>query len=300
MIYIFLCIDFDRDAAFPVLGHKHAVSKPKQAEMQDVLTDPEKSAEIQGSIEGFGQILSVLIQKKLPAVFYFEARTIDLISIKHPEFLERLNQPFFEKGVHGYDHEDLVGEETGMPLEKQEEFNLIKKAKERIEELFSTKVIGFRAPYMRLSENTQKILMELGFVYDSSIYQESDKAIAPYSDEHGGIEFPVIKTPKKSLMKGMYTYLWPLFEGKRGMKEIVSNYTQLIHNSTEENTYISINLHSWHFAYNVEQNCYLSPKKIRKNTEFLVKLIAKLEELEGVRFSTPKLWLEENELLSNT
>ena len=134
MVYIFLCVDFDRDAAFPAIGHKHAVSQPKQAEMQDILADPEKSAEIQGSIEGFGQILSVLIQKKLPTVFYFEARTIDLISKRHPEFLERLNQPFFEMGVHGYDHEDLVGEETGLPLEKQEEFNLIKKAKERVEE----------------------------------------------------------------------------------------------------------------------------------------------------------------------
>ncbi|MCK5141872.1 MAG: polysaccharide deacetylase family protein, partial [Candidatus Heimdallarchaeota archaeon] len=299
MVYIFLCVDFDRDAAFPAIGHKHAVSQPKQAEMQDILADPEKSAEIQGSIEGFGQILSVLIQKKLPAVFYFEARTIDLISKRHPEFLERLNQPFFEMGVHGYDHEDLVGEETGLPLEKQEEFNLIKKAKERVEELFSTKVIGFRAPYMRLTENTRKILVDLDFVYDSSIYQESDKAIIPYSDEHGRIEFPVIKTPKESLMKGMYTYLWPLFEGKRGIKEIISNYIQLIHNSTEDSAYISINLHSWHFAYNIEQNCYLSQKEIRKNTEFLIKLIAKLEELEGVQFSTPKLWLEENELLNN-
>ncbi|MCK5305208.1 MAG: polysaccharide deacetylase family protein [Candidatus Heimdallarchaeota archaeon] len=300
MVYIFLCVDFDRDAAFPAIGHKHAVSQPKQAEMQDILADPEKSAEIQGSIEGFGQILSVLIQKKLPTVFYFEARTIDLISKRHPEFLERLNQPFFEMGVHGYDHEDLVGEETGLPLEKQEEFNLIKKAKERVEELFSTKVIGFRAPYMRLTENTRKILVDLDFVYDSSIYQESDKAIIPYSDEHGRIEFPVIKTPKESLMKGMYTYLWPLFEGKRGIKEIISNYIQLIHNSTEDGAYISINLHSWHFAYNIEQNCYLSQKEIRTNTEFLIKLIAKLEELEGVQFSTPKLWLEENELLRNT
>ncbi|MHA1592885.1 MAG: polysaccharide deacetylase family protein [Candidatus Heimdallarchaeaceae archaeon] len=299
MVYIFLCVDFDRDAAFPAIGHKHAVSQPKQAKMQDILADPEKSAEIQGSIEGFGQILSILIQKKLPTVFYFEARTIDLISKRHPEFLERLNQPFFEMGVHGYDHEDLVGEETGLPLEKQEEFNLIKEAKERVEELFSTKVIGFRAPYMRLTENTRKILMDLDFVYDSSIYQESDKAIIPYSDEHGRIEFPVIKTPKKSLMKGMYTYLWPLFEGKRGIKEIISNYIQLIHNSTEDSAYISINLHSWHFAYNIEQNCYLSQKEIRKNTEFLIKLIAKLEELEGVQFSTPKLWLEENELLNN-
>jgi len=297
LIYIFLCVDFDRDAAFPVLGHKHAVSKPRQAEIQDILTDPKKSAEIQGSIEGFDQILSFFIQKKLPTVFYFEARTIDLISKRHPEFLERLNQTFFEKGVHGYDHEDLVGEETGMPLESHEEFNLIKKAKERIEELFSTEVTGFRAPYMRLSENTLKTLMDLGFVYDSSIYQESDKAIIPYSNEQGMIEFPVIKTPKESLMKGMYAYLWPLFEGKREINEIVNNYIQLIHNSTEDNSYISINFHSWHFAYNVEQNCYFSQKEIRKNTDFLIKLITKLEEVEVIHFSTPKLWLEENELL---
>ncbi|MBY9000272.1 MAG: polysaccharide deacetylase family protein [Candidatus Heimdallarchaeota archaeon] len=294
MIYVFLCVDFDRDAAFPKIGYKHAISKPKQSETQDILADPERSAEVQGTIDGFEQSLSFLIDRKLPTVFYFEARTIDIVAKQYPDFFKKLNQTFFEIGLHSYDHEDLLGEETGVPLENEEEYNLIKKAKDKVQQLFSTEVHGFRAPYMRLSANTQSILTDLDFTYDSSIYEESNKAIMPHPINQTLIEFPVIKTPKESLMGGMYTYLWPLFEGKRGIKEIIRNYNQLIQNTVEENTYISINLHSWHFAYNVEHNVYLSEKEIRKNTEFLIKLISKIEENEEVQFSTPKMWLEEN------
>lgn len=296
LIYIFLCVDFDRDAAFPKIGYKHAISKSKQSETQEILSNPEKSVEIQGSIDGFELLLAYLIDKELPTVFYFEARTIDIIAKQHPEFFKKMNQKFFEIGLHGYDHEDLLGEETGLPLNKEEEFNLIKNAKEKVQQLFSTKVLGFRAPYMQLSDNTPAILTDLDFVYDSSIYIESDKAIMPQIGQTL-IEFPVIKTPKESLMGGMYTYLWPLLEGKRGIKEIIRNYELLIQNTVEENTYISINLHSWHFAYNVEQNVYLSEKEIRKNIGFLIKLISKIEETEEIKFSTPRMWLEENKSL---
>ena len=289
-----MCIDFDRDAAFPMLGIKHAVSKVKQSEVDEIIENPEKSAEIQGTVDGFKEVLTFLKEKKLPTVFYFETRTIKMISEQFPEFHKLLNQSFFEIGLHGYDHEDLKGEETGLPFEEEEERDIIFKAKRDLEDLFSVKVIGFRAPYMRITENTHNILTSLDFKYDSSIYVESEMGIKPYLINEKLAEFPVIKTPKESSMQGMYTYLWPLFEGKRRIKEIVENYLTLVRNTKTDGSYISINLHSWHFSYNVEENRYLSSKETKRNIDYLIRLISALEDNDSIQFSTPKSWLDKN------
>ena len=144
---------------------------------------------------------------------------------------------------------------------------------------------------MRLSSNTIDILEELGFSYDSSIYKQSETGIFPYRTKKNIIEFPVIKTPKESSMKGMYTYLWPLFEKTRSEEEVVKNYIQILKNSKENDSYISINLHSWHFAYNISQKKYLSEIETQKNIKLLTNLIDDLKE-HGAIISTPILWME--------
>ena len=98
-------------------------------------------------------------------------------------------------------------------------------------------------------------------------------------------------------MGGMYTYLWPLFEGKRNLENISSNYLELVKNSQDELSYISVNLHSWHFAYNISQERYLAEKEIEKNLKFFTELITALENVKDVRFSTPELWLKEHKVL---
>ena len=203
-------------------------------------------------------------------------------------------QSFFEYGIHGYDHEDLTGEDTGLSLNMEEEASIIKKAKDELEGLFLTKIIGFRAPYMKLTSNTLKILSTLGFIHDSSVYKESKSGIKPYRTTEGVVEFPVIKTPKESPMKGMYTYLWPLFENKRTLEDTIDNYVHLVNNTINRNSFISINLHSWHFAYNIEQNRFLSKEEIEKNIQAFNSIISALEKNEDVVFSTPKKWLNEN------
>ena len=95
-------------------------------------------------------------------------------------------------------------------------------------------------------------------------------------------------------MKGMYTYLWPMFEGKRKLEESISNYLELVENSKDEVSYISINLHSWHFAYNIAQKRYLTKMEIKENLESFRKLISVLENIEEIRFSTPERWLKEH------
>jgi peptidoglycan/xylan/chitin deacetylase (PgdA/CDA1 family) len=294
LVYIFIKIDFDRDAAFPMKGKKHAVSKPIQLKETEEIDNPVKSAILEGTQRSVKFFLPYLIDKKIPTTLYFEARSANIFLDRKPEYFKKLNQSYFEFGIHGYDHEDFSGLETGLMFSEKEEYNIISEAKKKVESLFSKDVVGFRAPYMRKSVNTNKILESLNFVYDSSVYQETISSIFPYYETINLIEFPVIKTPKDSKMGGMYTYLWSLFEGKRNLEDIISNYLELVRNSNDEFSYISINLHSWHFAYNISQERYLTEKEIEENHKSFTKLIAALESIKEVRFSTPELWLKEH------
>ena len=287
-------MDFDRDAAFPMKEKKHAVSKPIQLRETEKIDNPTKSAMLEGTQKGVQFFLPYLIDMKIPTTFYFEARSANIFFDRNPEYLKKINQSYFEFGIHGYDHEDLSGLETGLLFQKKDEYKIILEAKKKIESLFSRDIIGFRAPYMRKSVNTNKILESLDFVYDSSVYQEATSSIFPYYETRNLIEFPVIKTPKNSKMSGMYTYLWPLFEGKRNLEDIIANYLELVKNSKDKISYISVNLHSWHFAYNISQDRYLTEKKIEENFKSFAKLIRALENIKDIRFSTPELWIKEH------
>ncbi|MFW9851731.1 MAG: polysaccharide deacetylase family protein [Candidatus Thorarchaeota archaeon] len=294
MVYIFIKVDFDRDAAFPMKGKKHAVSKSIQLKEIEKTNNPIKSAMLEGTQRSVEFFLPYLTDKKIPTTFYFEARSINIFLDRNPEYLKKLNQSYFEFGIHGYDHEDFLGLETGLTFSEKEEYNIISKAKKKVEALFSKNVVGFRAPYMRKSVNTNRILESLGFIYDSSVYQKTISAIFPYYETKNLIEFPVIKTPKDSKMKGMYTYLWPLFEGKRDPEDICSNYLELVKNSKDDFSYISINLHSWHFSYNISQERYLTDNEVKENFKSFTKLITILKNIKDVEFSTPELWLKEH------
>ncbi len=298
MVYIFICVDFDRDYAFPIVGLKHAISKPIQLKSsKEQSLNPIESISIKGTVNCFNPFMTYLSDKELQTTFYFEARSAKLFSEKYPKEMKMFKKSSFEFGVHGYDHEDFTGEETRVRFEQDEERNIIASAKREIENLFSTDIVGFRAPYMRITSNTLQILSALNFTHDSSYYKEAERAIYPFRTKEGLVEFPVIKTPKESSMKGMYTYLWPFFEKKRTLEEIIGNYIHLLKNTEDKNSYISINLHLWHFAYNIEHNRFLLQEEIAENIHSFKKLITSLEKGENVTFSTPSEWLKENSIV---
>jgi peptidoglycan/xylan/chitin deacetylase (PgdA/CDA1 family) len=297
MVNIYVCIDFDRDYALPITNIQHAISHPLREQTEDTLNNPISAASLKGTIESFESFINLLTDFNIPSTFYFEARSLQILKKINPNFISLLKRNLFEHGLHGFDHEDLTGEETGIVFDRANELRVIKEAQSEVESILDTTIFGFRAPYMRHTKNTFSILNELKIRYDSSLYTESDKAIKPYEIYENLIEFPVIKTPKLSTMKGMYTYLWPLFEGKREVEEVVNNYCQLVKNSKEDDSFISINLHSWHFSYNISQSRYLSKLEVEENINIFRNLITKLQETGNVSFSTPKNWLKKNSLI---
>jgi len=297
LVDIFVCIDFDRDYAIPIKNLQHAISHPLRNQSKDILDSPKLSASLKGSLDCFEPFIKYLIDFNVPSVFYFEARSLQILNSNNPNYISLLKKKIFEHGIHGFDHEDLTGEETGILLDRDKELQIIKDTQTVVESILDTKVYGFRAPYMKHTMNTFDILNELKICYDSSLYEESVKAIKPYEIFDSILEFPVIKTPKNSVMGGMYTYLWPLFEGKRNAEDVINNYLQLVNNSQEDDSYISINLHSWHFSYNISQERYLTKLEIEENVQIFDNLINRLQESDNVIFSTPKIWLEERNLI---
>ena len=290
---IFVCIDFDRDAPFPKQGVKYAISQSMQDSAISDNIPPNKAISIYATEQAFDSILDLLIDNDLPVVFFVEAHTFGLFAMRNPQKISRLSNPLFEIGCHGYDHEDLSGTETGIAFTKLEEKSLLAKAKNSIELITKTKVYGFRAPYMRISPHTFDVLKELNFKYSSSTYQEAVGGIVPYYIRNDLVEIPVIKTPKNTEFKGMYTYLWPLFEKRRSIEEVVKNFKKLTKNSPSVNSYISINLHSWHFAYNIEEKRFLSTEEMETNLQAFSYLIKALKELNNCNFSLPYKWLLE-------
>ncbi|MHA1396503.1 MAG: hypothetical protein ACTSSF_02105, partial [Candidatus Heimdallarchaeaceae archaeon] len=67
-----------------------------------------------------------------------------------------------------------------------------------------------------------------------------------------------------------------------------------IKNTKNKHSFISINLHSWHFSYNISEERYLTKKEVETNAKSFVKLIQTIQKIENVVFSTPKQWIIEN------
>jgi len=68
-----------------------------------------------------------------------------------------------EVGCHGYNHQPL------KLNDKEQQFVELQKATKIIQDNANTTVVGFRAPFCRISESTIPILIKLGYKYDSSV-----------------------------------------------------------------------------------------------------------------------------------
>ncbi|MHA1687654.1 MAG: polysaccharide deacetylase family protein [Candidatus Heimdallarchaeaceae archaeon] len=295
MVSIFICIDFDRDAPFPQPNIKYAVSHPVQISIHDnkILTST-NAISMYATEQTFDLLLDLLMDHDLPAVFYIEGHTLELFAKRNPNKINRLSNPLFEIGSHGYDHEDLSGKDTGIVFTAPEEKYLLEKAKNSIERIVKSKVYGFRAPYMRISSHTFDILEELKFRYSSSTYLESAGSIMPYYIRNGLVEMPVIKTPKNTEFNGMYTYLWPLFEKHRTVNEVVKNFKKLLKNSLSADSYVSINLHLWHFAYSIKEKRFLRSEEVEANIKAFSYIVKTLRGLNNCNFVLPHKWLSEH------
>jgi polysaccharide deacetylase family protein (PEP-CTERM system associated) len=109
------------------------------------------------------KILSLLDTRNVKATFFILGWTAQ----KYPDLVKNIFYKGHEVACHGYYHR-LIYELT--PDEFRED---TRKAKNILEQITGTKIIGYRAPSYSITKRTpwaHEILAELGFQYDSSIF----------------------------------------------------------------------------------------------------------------------------------
>jgi peptidoglycan/xylan/chitin deacetylase (PgdA/CDA1 family) len=136
-----------------------------------------------GSRVALGRILELLDEQEIPASFFGPAVSFSLA----PQMIEMIQASGrHEIGIHGWIHE------RNATLPREEEERLLQKAVERMTELTGKRPVGYRAPSWNFSDNTLDLLMEMGFLYDSSLMADDRPyEIVANGEATGFVELPV-------------------------------------------------------------------------------------------------------------
>lgn len=130
---------------------------------------------------GIPRILSLLKKHEIQATFF----TCGWVAEKYPEQVENIFAQEHEIAAHGYLHENLD------TLSIYEEKDVHERTNRLLMDTVG-EIVGFRAPYWKLSSNTLKLIAEMGYVYDSSLMDEDRPYLlsVPGSTKNL-VEFPV-------------------------------------------------------------------------------------------------------------
>jgi peptidoglycan/xylan/chitin deacetylase (PgdA/CDA1 family) len=136
-----------------------------------------------GARVALGRILALLDEFEVPASFFGPAVSFSLA----PQMIEMIQASGrHEIGIHGWIHE------RNATLPRAEEERLLRKAVERMTELTGSRPVGYRAPSWNFSDSTLDLLMEMDFLYDSSLMADDRPyEIVANGEATGFVELPV-------------------------------------------------------------------------------------------------------------
>jgi len=141
-----VCLTFDFDAISLWLG-------PFKAQSPSMISRGEFG------VIGTRRVLDLLERFGIQATWFVPGHTADT----YPAALEDIVKRGHEVGHHGYCHENPVA------LEQPKERKIIEMGLESLERVIGKRPIGYRSPSRDLSPNSIDLLLEYGFVYDSSM-----------------------------------------------------------------------------------------------------------------------------------
>jgi len=121
---------------------------------------------------GARRILDLLERFDIHATWFVPGHTADT----YPAVVEDIVTHGHEVGHHGYCHENPVALE--MPKERE----IIEMGLASLEKVIGKRPLGYRSPSWDLSPNSIELLLEYGFVYDSSMMGND---FSPYWCRHG-------------------------------------------------------------------------------------------------------------------
>lgn len=175
-----VCITFDFDAMSAWLGSHYKMTPARMSRGE------------YGARVGVPRILRLLREYQIPATFFVPGHSAE----SFPEAVEAILEAGHEIGHHGYGHED-PSEQT--PDEERRSLDL---GFEALQKLDVPTPRGYRSPSWDYSHTTLSLLVEYGFLYDSSLFAGDYHPYHPRIGDQVKIDSP--------LQKGTETSLWEI------------------------------------------------------------------------------------------
>jgi len=164
-----VCLTFDFDALSVWLGSYPTVTPA-------MLSRGEYGARV-----GVPRILELLAQYDIPATFFTPGHTAE----SFPDAVETILAAGHEVAHHGYGHEDPSAQHP------DEERRSLERGLEVLERFLGDPPLGYRSPSWDYSDVTLSLLVEYGFLYDSSLFADDFAPYLPRLGDRVGVEEPL-------------------------------------------------------------------------------------------------------------
>jgi peptidoglycan-N-acetylglucosamine deacetylase len=112
-----------------------------------------------GPVTGVPRVLDLLERHGLRSTFFCPGYTAE----RYPDLLRRVRDSGHEIAHHGYLHEAMAG------MTPQEESDVLDKGLDALERVAGVRPVGYRAPMWETTYHTAELLLDRGFLYDSSL-----------------------------------------------------------------------------------------------------------------------------------
>jgi polysaccharide deacetylase family protein (PEP-CTERM system associated) len=212
-------------------------------------------------------ILDLFEKHEVHATFF----TVGYIAEKYPQLIEEIKSKGHEIASHGYSHTDI------STMDKQSFESDFIKSKEILEKVSGERILGFRAPYFSVRNQTWVIkFLQKHLLYDSSIfpvrpryksadaprhvYRVSDKNHLQEDPESTFIEIPMatLHLPiigALPIAGGFYLRFLPIHLIKRGIKQLnASGHAAMIYIHPEDLHVERAHLpgYGWHYYWGLK------------------------------------------------
>lgn len=161
------------------------------AEDVAITTDPSSrhrlsvmSHQAYGPVTGVPRTLDLLARRDLQATFFCPGYTAE----RYPDMIRRVRDAGHEIAHHGYLHEAMQG------MSRQQEADVLDRGLDALEKVAGVRPVGYRAPMWETSYVTAELLLDRGFLYDSSLMDcdvPYELAERPGPDVRSIVEIPV-------------------------------------------------------------------------------------------------------------
>ena len=212
-----------------------------------------------GGRRGLPRVLELLDEYEIAASFFGPAMSFTLNTDMIPAIKASGRH---EIGIHGWIHE------RNNQLPRDEEERLLRKAIERMTELMGERPVGYRAPSWNFSDATLELLIDMGFLYDSSLMADD----RPYELVADGEPTGLVELPVHWILDDA-----PLFDPLGGRyskpRDVLEVWKDEFDAAYEEGTVFVLTMHPHYIGH-------------RSRIVVLRELIDYINEYDGVWYGT--------------